>query len=280
VAGLNNNTNEYKGYPAMSAKVPRVATRYLRYQLYIRPFGTVNDNRDMDSGYTVELALELKSLGMDPGASKGVRIEVGNIDLDTNDFSNNAIWAGPAYSEFMLNDTAYTRSPEKWAYMSFSEPPLKAAQAMDTAATGNRSGFPVWQALLLVLFAVCIVVVIVYYRRIRKVHEEMRNQMLARLKQYIQEHFREKVSIEDFCRLYNYPASRVQRIFKKHYRAGFPTVILQKRVEEARRLLESTDKNVTEVCYEVGFNDASYFTKTFKTFFNILPKDVKKSRPA
>jgi len=45
------------------------------------------------------------------------------------------------------------------------------------------------------------------------------------------------------------------------------------RINEAARLISSTDLNITEIIAQVGFNDHSYFTKCFKKKFNKTPKD-------
>ena len=43
------------------------------------------------------------------------------------------------------------------------------------------------------------------------------------------------------------------------------------RMKRAAQLLEKSQMNVSEVAYQVGFNDPKYFTKYFKMEFNILP---------
>jgi AraC-like DNA-binding protein len=43
------------------------------------------------------------------------------------------------------------------------------------------------------------------------------------------------------------------------------------RLQRAAQLLEKTEMNVTQVAYEVGFNNPKYFTKYFKAAFNMLP---------
>ena len=47
------------------------------------------------------------------------------------------------------------------------------------------------------------------------------------------------------------------------------------RLKEAARLLKEKDLKVNEICYMVGFNSPSYFTKCFQQQFGILPKDFE-----
>jgi len=49
------------------------------------------------------------------------------------------------------------------------------------------------------------------------------------------------------------------------------------RLQKARRLLLETDRNVSEIAYEVGFKDPNYFTRTFTEEHGMTPTDLRKS---
>ena len=70
--------------------------------------------------------------------------------------------------------------------------------------------------------------------------------------------------------------SRVQLYRKVKALTGQSPVELLRtaRLLRGRQLLETTDKTVSEVAYEVGFSAPSYFTKCFKSEFGISPSDV------
>jgi transcriptional regulator GlxA family with amidase domain len=50
-------------------------------------------------------------------------------------------------------------------------------------------------------------------------------------------------------------------------------VIRITRLKEARQLLQTTDKTVSEVAYEVGFSSPSYFSKCYRELFGSLPTE-------
>ena len=55
-----------------------------------------------------------------------------------------------------------------------------------------------------------------------------------------------------------------------------PVELIRKmRLARGRKLLESTDKNVSEIAYEVGFSSPGYFTKCFHDEYGITPGDLK-----
>jgi signal transduction histidine kinase/ligand-binding sensor domain-containing protein/AraC-like DNA-binding protein len=48
------------------------------------------------------------------------------------------------------------------------------------------------------------------------------------------------------------------------------------RLKKSVKLLQNSGKNISEVAYEVGFNDPKYFSQKFKRYFGVLPSDYSK----
>lgn len=71
--------------------------------------------------------------------------------------------------------------------------------------------------------------------------------------------------------------SRVQLYRKIKSLAGMtPVELLRKaRVARGKQLLESTDKTISEITYDVGFTAPSYFAKCFKDEYGISPGEVR-----
>ena len=47
------------------------------------------------------------------------------------------------------------------------------------------------------------------------------------------------------------------------------------RLKKAKILLSSTDKSISEICYEVGFSTPAYFTKCFREQYGVTPKEMR-----
>lgn len=73
--------------------------------------------------------------------------------------------------------------------------------------------------------------------------------------------------------------SRVQLYRKVKALTGqTPVELLRKaRLERSRRLIEKTEKSVSEIAYEVGFTSPSYFNKCFKDEFEISPGAMREN---
>jgi YesN/AraC family two-component response regulator len=91
---------------------------------------------------------------------------------------------------------------------------------------------------------------------------------------YVEKHFRAKILLEDVAPLCSMNPFRFSRVFKAAYGLGFRDYVLQYRLREACRMLENPEAVITDVCYAVGFNDTSYFTRVFRKHFHVVPSAV------
>lgn len=88
---------------------------------------------------------------------------------------------------------------------------------------------------------------------------------------YVERNFRFKVRSEVVSKLCDMSPFRFSRYFREQYDITFQEYVVRYRVLEACRILSNPGMNVTDVAYAVGFNDASYFARTFKRYVGIAP---------
>lgn len=101
------------------------------------------------------------------------------------------------------------------------------------------------------------------------------SRFLARFKEVVEARMSDsEVSVENLAADMN--LSRVQLYRKvKAITDSSPVELLRTaRLKRAYQLLVTTDKNISEVAYDVGFTAPSYFTKCFKDEFGISPSDL------
>lgn len=66
-------------------------------------------------------------------------------------------------------------------------------------------------------------------------------------------------------------------VFKKAFGMTLNEFIVQERITQAQRKLVSTDKSITDISYECGFNSMSRFNLAFKRINNCTPREFRKT---
>ena len=64
-------------------------------------------------------------------------------------------------------------------------------------------------------------------------------------------------------------------LFKKESGFSFKEYLNMVRIEESKRLLTNTDYTIVDIAIAVGFEDQSYFSKVFKKYTGVTPKQFR-----
>lgn len=94
--------------------------------------------------------------------------------------------------------------------------------------------------------------------------------------QYIIEHFDRDISLKEISSVANLSPSPFCRYFKSRANKSFSKFLIEIRIGQACKLLTETKKPVTEICYEIGFNNLSHFNKQFKIITGSSPLQYRK----
>ena len=93
---------------------------------------------------------------------------------------------------------------------------------------------------------------------------------------YIEQNFNKKISLNDIARYSGISRKYFGEYFKKFTNKTPFEYINEYRIERAAEMLLYTDLSITEIAFECGFNDTSYFSKTFKQYKKSNPRNYKK----
>ena len=80
----------------------------------------------------------------------------------------------------------------------------------------------------------------------------------------VEKHFKEKHSVAEYASLLNKSPKTLSNLFGKMHDRSPLKVIQDRLMLEARRLLRYTEKPISEIGYEIGFNDIQSFSRFFK----------------
>lgn len=93
---------------------------------------------------------------------------------------------------------------------------------------------------------------------------------------FIQEHFKEKLLLDDIAEAGKVCKSRSCSIFQNYLNQTPVQFITGYRLKKSIELLKNSDKTVTEISYETGFQGASYYAESFKKNLGCSPSEYRK----
>lgn len=100
--------------------------------------------------------------------------------------------------------------------------------------------------------------------------------IVRRTKEYVKAHYAdEELCLEQIADALDVNLQYMCFLFKKNTDMTIGNYILQTRMEMAGKLFQRTNCNVSEVAQKVGFLDVSYFSKCFKKYFGVSPKQYQ-----
>jgi AraC-like DNA-binding protein len=101
-------------------------------------------------------------------------------------------------------------------------------------------------------------------------------QMVERIKFYMEENIDKKINMAGMARELGLNASRLSSIFKTYTSMTPYHYYIQIKINKACRLLEQTDLSIKEAAFKLGFDDQYYFSRLFKQKTSIPPSRWKR----
>ena len=92
---------------------------------------------------------------------------------------------------------------------------------------------------------------------------------------YIENNYRNDINITTLANICHYNEYHFMRFFKKYTGKTCIQFIKNYRLEKAYNLLKNTDLPVTQISFDVGFSNVSYFIRSFKEKYKVTPKELR-----
>ncbi len=92
---------------------------------------------------------------------------------------------------------------------------------------------------------------------------------------YIEANYGKAVTLADVANASHLSVSRLAHVFKQQMGVTVIEYLTHVRIERAKELLLATEQNCTEICFAVGYNNQSYFTRTFKNLVGVTPSQFR-----
>ena len=104
-------------------------------------------------------------------------------------------------------------------------------------------------------------------------------QRLKCILSYIQNHYAERITLEEIAGSINICKSECCRFFKRHMKESLFDYLLGYRIEQSLALLADKRLTITEVAVRCGFSNPCYFSKVFRLRMGCTPTQYRSGRP-
>lgn len=105
--------------------------------------------------------------------------------------------------------------------------------------------------------------------------EELELCALNRMISFVNSNYHKQIFLEDIAKEGGVCRSRSCQIFKKYKETSPKDYLINLRLENAAKLLKTTEHSILQICYACGFSHQSYFSQKFLQKFGCTPTEYK-----
>ncbi|MBO4592008.1 MAG: response regulator [Eubacterium sp.] len=109
----------------------------------------------------------------------------------------------------------------------------------------------------------------------KEVDGDRSNVVIRETISYIEEHYKEDISLQDVASVFGYTDVYFCKIFKQNFGKSFIVYLNELRIEKAKEFLANPDINIKDISSESGYRDASYFARVFKRMTGMTPSQYR-----
>lgn len=108
-------------------------------------------------------------------------------------------------------------------------------------------------------------------------NDKKRDYIVDFIKEYIGEHYNEDIYLELFAEKLNLTKEYISLYFKNKTGINLVNYLNEYRIEKAKDLLNNTDVSITEVGKKVGYTTPNNFSRIFKQYTGVSPKEYRQN---
>ena len=103
------------------------------------------------------------------------------------------------------------------------------------------------------------------------------NELLNDILLYIDDNIYEKISVSTLCEHFCISTSMLHSLFRKNMNNTAKNYINELKLSKSKELIRNSTHTLSEIAEMLGFSSIHYFSKKFKSYFNISPTEYSKS---
>lgn len=100
---------------------------------------------------------------------------------------------------------------------------------------------------------------------------------MSEIAEFISDNISMSLNIADISRDFGLSPKKLQAGSRYVFGETLGNFITELRLDHSLELIQTSDLNMSEVCYQIGFSSRSYFSKSFKDRFGVLPSKFRET---
>lgn len=226
----------------------------------VRFQGTINQDRDLDTGFTVEIAVPWASLGLVPSTGMVLGFDLFNVDNDLS--GTKRMSRGWAVAGRFNNN-----NPSEWG-------------SLELLGGSRPWGWSILGGAVLMLAGFLMV------RRLRGSGPENRSieetgqahYLYGEIEKLIDGEIQNsRLNLADMAVKFRMTPDHLGKIIKNSSGLTYPQLLNRKRIEKACELLKKPELTVSEIAFSIGYESLEYFVKIFKKAMGQTPTEYRSS---
>lgn len=129
---------------------------------------------------------------------------------------------------------------------------------------------------LTVLIQAAMLYIIKHGKSIKPAPSGKKHELVINVLRYVNQNFTSDITLNSTADNFSVSSQYLSSVFSDEVGLGFSAYITDLRLKLAADLLKTSDRNITEICYDCGYRNLSHFLRSFRQMYNMSPKEYKK----
>ncbi len=105
--------------------------------------------------------------------------------------------------------------------------------------------------------------------------KDYKEQVVQNVKDYINDNLDKKLSLNEVAYVFNFNPNYLSHLFAKYSDSTFVEFITKSKIDSSKKLLLNGELRINEVAEKLGFDNAFYFSKVFKKYVGMSPREFQ-----
>lgn len=107
--------------------------------------------------------------------------------------------------------------------------------------------------------------------------ERYHKMIISKVQKYILDNLHMRLTLNSIAAKFNFSANYLSQLFAKYSGEGFVEFISAARINEAKKMLARGEGHIYDIAQKLGFDNAFYFSKVFKKYEGVSPREYLKA---